>query len=35
MTEPAYPFEQSWPAPGGWTYADYLRLPLSKDPPGG
>jgi Uma2 family endonuclease len=27
MTEPAYPFEQSWPAAGEWTYADYLRLP--------
>jgi Uma2 family endonuclease len=27
MTEPAYPLEQSWPAQGHWTYADYLRLP--------
>jgi len=27
MIEPEYPLEQSWPAPGAWTYADYLRLP--------
>ncbi len=32
MAEPAYPLAlpedgRSWPAPGEWTYEDYLRLP--------
>lgn len=33
MSEPAYPLGlpdqsgQAWPAPGEWTYEDYLRLP--------